>query len=96
MATKPAAARPGTGLPEHYEELFGTPHGIDVGPAVTALGGEHRLVAHGDLAAAIRDSVGRPGVRVLELRTERARNLALHREAAAAVTRAIDALAAAR
>ena len=44
---QPAAARPGTGLPEHYEELFGTPHGIDVGPIVTALGGEHRVVGNG-------------------------------------------------
>ena len=44
---QPGAAVPGSGLPEHYEELFGTPHGIDVGPIVTALGGEHRLVAHG-------------------------------------------------
>ncbi|HEU0245248.1 MAG TPA: 2-succinyl-5-enolpyruvyl-6-hydroxy-3-cyclohexene-1-carboxylic-acid synthase, partial [Candidatus Limnocylindrales bacterium] len=38
-------AQPGTpagsGLPEHYEELFGTPHGIDVAPIVAALGGEH-------------------------------------------------------
>jgi 2-succinyl-5-enolpyruvyl-6-hydroxy-3-cyclohexene-1-carboxylate synthase len=86
---QPAAAVPGSGLPDHYEELFGTPHGIDVGPAVTALGGEHRFVAHADIGAAIRDSVGRPGLRVLELRTDRARNLHLHREVAAVVQRAI-------
>ena len=42
---------PGSGLPDHYEELFGTPHGIDLAPIVTALGGEHRCVAHGDLGA---------------------------------------------
>ena len=71
----------GSGLPEHYEELFGTPHGVDVAPIVTALGGEHRCVTHGDLEAAIRESIGRPGVRVLELRTDRARNVELHREA---------------
>ncbi|HYO44086.1 MAG TPA: thiamine pyrophosphate-dependent enzyme, partial [Candidatus Limnocylindrales bacterium] len=88
-----AAAVPGSGLPEHYEELFGTPHGIDVGPIVTSVGGEHRLVAGAaELGAAIRDSVGRPGVRVLELRTERARNLALHRDLAATVRRALDTL----
>ena len=89
---QPGAAVPGTGLPEHYEELFGTPHGIDVAPIVAALGGEHRRVGgHADLGDAIRDSVGRPGVRVIELRTERARNLELHREVAAAVRAAIGA-----
>ncbi len=84
-----AASVAGTGLPEHYEELFGTPHGIGVGPIVTALGGEHRLVGHGDLEAAIADSVCRPGVRVLELRTDRARNVELHRELDATVRAAI-------
>ncbi|MEW6226386.1 MAG: thiamine pyrophosphate-dependent enzyme [Chloroflexota bacterium] len=80
---------PGTGLPEHYEELFGTPHGIDVGPIVQALGGEHRRVGHRDLAEAIAESIGRPGVRVLELRTDRARNVALHREVAKVVAAAL-------
>lgn len=86
---QPGAALPGTGLPEHYEELFGTPHGIDPGPAVTALGAEHRRVGPADLEAALAASVGRPGVRVLELRTDRARNLALHRDVAAEVQRAL-------
>ncbi len=89
---QPAAAIPGTGLPEHYEELFGTPHGIDVGPIVRAMGGEHRLLTPADLGAAIRDSVGRPGVRVLELRTDRARNCQLHREVAAVVAKALAGL----
>jgi 2-succinyl-5-enolpyruvyl-6-hydroxy-3-cyclohexene-1-carboxylate synthase len=87
---QPTAASPGSGLPEHYEELFGTPHGIDVGPIVTALGGEHRPVGPGDLGSAIADSVARPGIRVLELRTDRARNVALHRAVAAVVARALD------
>ena len=86
---QPGVAVPGSGLPDHYEELFGTPHGIDVGPVVAALGGEHRVVAHADLGAAVRASVGRPGIRVLELRTDRSRNLHLHREVAAVVQRAI-------
>ena len=83
------ASIPGAGLPERYEELFGTPHGIDVAPIVTALGGEHALVGHRDLRAGLERSIGRPGVQVLELRTDRARNVALHREAAAAVAAAI-------
>jgi 2-succinyl-5-enolpyruvyl-6-hydroxy-3-cyclohexene-1-carboxylate synthase len=89
---QPGAAAPGSGLPEHYEELFGTPHGIDVAPIVTALGGEHHLVGGADLRAAVADSTGRPGVRVLELRTERARNLELHRDVADVVARALARL----
>jgi len=81
---------PEVGLPEHYEELFGTPHGIEVGPIVTALGGEYRAVGPAELTAALADSIGRPGVRVLGFRTDRARNVELHREAAAAVADALS------
>ena len=91
---QPAAALAGSGLPEHYEELFGTPHGIDVGPIVTALGGEHRIVAHGELAAAVADSLARPGVQVLELRTDRGRNVELHREVSVVVARVLAELVA--
>ncbi len=93
---RPGIPVAGSGLPEHYEELFGTPHGIDVGPAVEALGGEHQVVGHGDLSTAVRGSLERPGVQVLELRTDRARNLELHREVAAAAARALAGLGALR
>jgi 2-succinyl-5-enolpyruvyl-6-hydroxy-3-cyclohexene-1-carboxylate synthase len=83
------APTPGSGLPEHYEELFGTPHGIDVGPIVRALGGDHRVVDHAELGDTITGAVGRAGVRVLEIRTDRARNVALHRDLAAAVRTAL-------
>ena len=86
---------PGVGLPEAFEELFGTPHGIDPGPVASALGAEHRLVAPGELREALAGSIGAPGVRVVELRTDRARNVALHREVVAAVSAALDELAAA-
>jgi 2-succinyl-5-enolpyruvyl-6-hydroxy-3-cyclohexene-1-carboxylate synthase len=86
------AARPDAGLPAHFEELFGTPHGIELGPLVVALGAEHRAVAPAELRPALESSVGAPGLRVIELRTDRARNVALHREAAAAVAAALDEL----
>ncbi len=89
---QPAATVIGTGLPEHYEELFGTPHGIEVGPIVTALGGEHRLVGPDQLGAAIAESVARPDVQVLELRTDRARNVALHHAVADVVSAALAEL----
>ena len=84
-----SAAIPGAGLPDRYEELFGTPHGIDLAPIVTALGGEHVQVGPEDLRAQVERSIGCPGVQVLELRTDRTRNVALHREVAAVVAAAI-------
>jgi len=81
---------PEVGLPGHYEELFGTPHGIDVGPVVTALGGEYEAVSPAGLRAALAETVARPGVRVFSFRTDRARNVELHREAAAAVADALS------
>lgn len=89
-------ARPDVGLPAHFEELFGTPHGLDLGPLVVALGGEHRRVGPGEIGSAVAGSLGRPGVRVLELRTERARNVELHRACTAAVAGALERLLADR
>jgi 2-succinyl-5-enolpyruvyl-6-hydroxy-3-cyclohexene-1-carboxylate synthase len=84
---------PGVGLPDAYEELFGTPHGTDFGPIVVGLGATHAVVEPEGLRAALEASIGAPGVQVLEVRTDRARNVALHREAAAAVACALDELA---
>jgi len=83
---------PEVGLPANYEELFGTPHGIDVGPIVHALGGEYRATVPGELREALADSLERPGVQVLALRTDRTRNVELHRKAAAAVATALAAM----
>jgi 2-succinyl-5-enolpyruvyl-6-hydroxy-3-cyclohexene-1-carboxylate synthase len=87
---------PGAGLPAHYEELFGTPHGIALGPIVEAFGFSHRVAGgggHADLRAAIEAEMGRPGLRVVELRTDRERNAELHGAAAAAVASTLAALA---
>ena len=81
---------PEVGLPAHYEELFGTPHGLDLGPVVTALGAEHVAVGAAELRGALVDSIARPGVQVLHLRTDRTRNVELHRAAAAAVADALE------
>jgi 2-succinyl-5-enolpyruvyl-6-hydroxy-3-cyclohexene-1-carboxylate synthase len=90
-------AAPGAGLPAHYEELFGTPHGIALGPIVEAFGFRHRVAEGGgyqDLRAAVEAEMGRPGLRVVELRTDRGRNAELHGAAAAAVASTLAALAA--
>jgi 2-succinyl-5-enolpyruvyl-6-hydroxy-3-cyclohexene-1-carboxylate synthase len=87
-----AADHPELGLPEHYEELFGTPHGLDLRAVTSALGATHRRVGGGDLARGLSACIGRPGVTVIELDTDRARNVELHQQAFAAVERAVRAL----
>ncbi|MEO5917970.1 MAG: 2-succinyl-5-enolpyruvyl-6-hydroxy-3-cyclohexene-1-carboxylic-acid synthase [Candidatus Limnocylindrales bacterium] len=86
------ATAPGVGLPERYERLFGTPHGIAVGPIVEAVGHRHRTVDERTLPGTLAASVGQPGLTVLELRTDRVRNVELHRAAAAAVAAALTGL----
>jgi 2-succinyl-5-enolpyruvyl-6-hydroxy-3-cyclohexene-1-carboxylate synthase len=89
-----SADAPGVGLPDAFEELFGTPHGVDFGPIVRALGGEHELVGAGQLRQALANAIGAVGVHVLEVHTDRSRNVAQHREVAARVAAALDILAA--
>ncbi len=88
-----SATLPGVGLPEHYEELFGTPHGTDFGPLVTALGAGHALAEGDEVVTVVREATGRPGVNVVELRTDRARNVQLHRQAFDVVAQATETLA---
>lgn len=85
---------PAVGLPAAYERLFGTPHGVEIGPLVVAAGHRHVPVDHRTLCDELRAAVEarQPGLTVLELRTDRARNVELHRAAAAAVVNALGSL----
>lgn len=87
-----SADRPEAGLPGGFETLFGTPHGLDLGPLVSALGARHVPVDATTLTTELRAAVGRAGVDVLHLRTERARNVELHQAAQASVARALERL----
>ncbi len=86
---QPSAAIQGTGLPEHYEQLFGTPHGTDLPAVIRAFGAGYREAGARDLREAIDWALAQPGVSVVHLRTDRARNLALHRDVAAVVQQAL-------
>ncbi|GLW06535.1 2-succinyl-5-enolpyruvyl-6-hydroxy-3-cyclohexene-1-carboxylate synthase [Microtetraspora sp. NBRC 13810] len=69
-------------LPEPFERLFGTPHGVDLGYLTAATGTPYTQVTEIEqLAKALRGD----GPRVVEVRTDRGPNAALHasmREAA--------------
>ncbi len=87
-----ASIAPEVGLPQRYEQLFGTPHGIAAGPIVEAVGHRHGWWTSGSLATALTQPSGSPGLTVLELPTDRARNVELHRAVAAVVADALHHL----
>ncbi|MEW6046934.1 MAG: 2-succinyl-5-enolpyruvyl-6-hydroxy-3-cyclohexene-1-carboxylic-acid synthase [Bacillota bacterium] len=79
--------------PEHFEELFGTPLGIDFAPAVEMYGG--RLVRAGSwqqFQVAVRQAMAGGGLVVVEVRTDRRRNVTQHRQAWSAVAEAVRAM----
>jgi len=75
---------------EHFEQLFGTPHGLDFAPAAALYGATYQRAGN---SAALREAVRRgvtgSGLHVVEVRTDRARNVTLHREAWSAVAAAL-------
>ena len=72
-----------------FEDWFGTPHGVDFEGAVRAFGGRLLRPALGEWREAIGGALATPGLTVLELRTERDRNVELHREVWARVDAAL-------
>lgn len=76
---------------EAFEELFGTPHGLDFRPAVETFGGCFRPVATWEeFRAAVREALRAGGLQVVQVRTERRRNAELHRQAWQAVREALE------
>ena len=78
-------------LPEAlFERLFGTPTGLDFEPAVGMYGGRMvRAESPGALEQALRDALGRGGLQVVEVRTRRQANAALHRRLVEGVLAAV-------
>jgi 2-succinyl-5-enolpyruvyl-6-hydroxy-3-cyclohexene-1-carboxylate synthase len=82
---------PQADLPEHFELLFGTPHGVDL----AALAAVHRLHAErvekaGDVIPAVDAAIEAGGARLVIVPTERADNVARHREVWATVAAALE------
>jgi 2-succinyl-5-enolpyruvyl-6-hydroxy-3-cyclohexene-1-carboxylate synthase len=79
--------------PEHFEKLFGTPHGLDFEPAASLYGGTYQLARDSaSLRRCVTEAISRGGLQIVELRTRRDRNVTLHREAWEAVASALDTI----
>jgi len=78
--------------PEHFETLFGTPHGLDFRPFVEGYGGRFVRIDHSaELAPALEGGLTRGGLQVVEVRSERRRNVDLHRQVWRIVADALQA-----
>jgi 2-succinyl-5-enolpyruvyl-6-hydroxy-3-cyclohexene-1-carboxylate synthase len=76
--------------PEHFELLFGTPHGLDFSRFAAAYDASFtRIATWEDFRCAVGQALKSPGVNIVEVPTERASNVRLHREVWAAVASAI-------
>ena len=79
--------------PEHFERLFGTPHGLDFAHAARLYGASYcRASSWETFRGAVRAGIAGTGLHLVEIRTERARNVELHRAARDAVGRALGDL----
>jgi 2-succinyl-5-enolpyruvyl-6-hydroxy-3-cyclohexene-1-carboxylate synthase len=77
---------PQADLPEHFETLFGTPHGIELAALARVHGVPVTEVdAADEVGPAVREQAAAGGVRVVLVRTERAVNVTRHREVWSAV-----------
>ncbi len=78
---------PISGETDAFEEHVATPHGLDFAKAAALYGLPHTRV---QTPAQLRDAIARPGL--VEVRTDRAENLALHRHLAGVALEAVRAL----
>lgn len=71
---------PQAAYPEHFEQLFGTPTGLDFRPAVDMYGGRFlRVTNWGAFRSAVQTGLAEGGLHVIEVPGERADNVAQHR-----------------
>ena len=77
----------------HFEQLWGTPHGLTFAPAADLYGAEYHDASDSDsLRRAVTASIIGSGLHIVERRTDRARNDELHKNAWAAVFAELDKL----
>lgn len=81
---------PQASVTEHFEPLFGTPHGLDFAQAVVMYGGRFERVFDWDrFRAAVSEGMSQGGLHVIEVPTVRSSNRVMHQDAWKAVSHAV-------
>jgi 2-succinyl-5-enolpyruvyl-6-hydroxy-3-cyclohexene-1-carboxylate synthase len=77
--------------PEHFEQLFGTPTGLDFRLVVEMYGGQFQKVDNWELfRKAVNQGLHTGGLQVIEIPTERTSNVKMHRQLWEVVKKAIS------
>jgi 2-succinyl-5-enolpyruvyl-6-hydroxy-3-cyclohexene-1-carboxylate synthase len=77
--------------PDPFERLYGTPHGVDLVQLAAAHGiGARRVGRQAEVGPAVAEAAALGGLHVLVVPTDRAANVAVHREIDAAVAAALS------
>ncbi|HVB23873.1 MAG TPA: 2-succinyl-5-enolpyruvyl-6-hydroxy-3-cyclohexene-1-carboxylic-acid synthase [Ktedonobacteraceae bacterium] len=72
---------PQAAYPEHFEQLFGTPTGLDFRLAVQMYGGHYQKVGSWEqFREQVSQGLDNGGLHVIEVQTERASNVQMHRQ----------------
>jgi 2-succinyl-5-enolpyruvyl-6-hydroxy-3-cyclohexene-1-carboxylate synthase len=81
---------PQAAYPEHFEQLFGTPHGLDFRLAADLYGAQYTCAANWDsFRRAVSQGLASGGLNIVEVRTDRERNVRQHRAVWQAVASAL-------
>jgi 2-succinyl-5-enolpyruvyl-6-hydroxy-3-cyclohexene-1-carboxylate synthase len=84
---------PQAAYPEHFEQLFGTPTGLDFALVVQMYGGSFQRIANWqEFRAALQQSINSSGLHVIEVPTVRESNVQMHRQLWQVVERALTRL----
>jgi 2-succinyl-5-enolpyruvyl-6-hydroxy-3-cyclohexene-1-carboxylate synthase len=85
---------PQAAYPEHFEQLFGTPHGLDFRKAAALYDASYTCVADWDsFRQAVMQGVNGSGLNIVEVQTNRERNVQQHRAVWKAVSTALAGIA---
>jgi 2-succinyl-5-enolpyruvyl-6-hydroxy-3-cyclohexene-1-carboxylate synthase len=72
---------PQAAYPEHFEQLFGTPTGLDFAPVVQMYGGSFQRVSDWHtFRSVLNESISSSGLHVIEVPTMRDSNVQMHRQ----------------
>ena len=82
---------PQSDYPEHFEQLFGTPIGLDFSYAASLYGGQYQRVTNwNEFRTATQHGIQNGGLHIVEVTTERESNVHMHRQLWQRVAQALE------